>query len=76
MLLIYITNRFSVFIPSKDEILLKKDTNLFAWEEDRITSVGYNFNFLCGRPHGVEPPLSPCPHASTWAWAPPSMWTS
>jgi len=30
MLLIYIAERFPLFIPSKDEILVKKDANLFA----------------------------------------------
>jgi len=50
MLLIYITEKFQLFIPSKDG---KKDTNFFAWEEDRMTSVDSNLNFLCGRPHGA-----------------------
>ena len=31
----------------------KKYTNFFEREEDRITSVDTNFNFLCGRPHGA-----------------------
>jgi len=69
LLLIYIAEKFPLFIPSKDEILVKKDANFLAWEEDRMTSVDYNFNFLCGRPHGAWPP-SPSPHASTWAWPP------
>jgi len=30
-----------------------KDSNFFALEEDRMTSVG--FNFQCGRPRGVHP---------------------
>jgi len=34
-----------------------------------MTSVDFNFNFLCGRPHGLDP--LPRPHASTWAWSPP-----
>jgi len=44
----------------------KKDANFFAQEEDSMTSVDSNFNFLCGRPHGAGPPL-PHPHASTRA---------
>ena len=55
LLLIFITNRyrgkFPLFIPSKDEILVKTVANFFAWEEDRMKSVDSNFNFLCGRPH-------------------------
>jgi len=31
----------------------KEDTNFFSREEDRMTSVDSNFNFLCGRPHGA-----------------------
>src|SRR6218665_1797858 len=44
------------FFLSKDEILVKKDANFFAWEEDSMTSVDSNFNFLRGRPHGAGPP--------------------
>jgi len=44
----------------------KKYANFFAGEEDMMTSVDSNFNFLYGRPHGARllPP-------STWAWLPP-----
>jgi len=55
--IIYIAEKFPLFIPSKDKILVKRDANFFAWEEDRMTSVDYNI--LRGRPH-----------ASTWALAP------
>src|SRR6218665_1334880 len=37
----------------------------FACEEDSMTSVDSNFNFLCGRPHGAGPPSpSTCVHLS------------
>ena len=52
----YVAEKFSLVIPSKDEIRVKKDANFFAWEEDRMTSVDSNFNFLCGRPHEAWPP--------------------
>ena len=34
---------------------IKNYANFFAREEDRMTSVDSNFNFLCGRPHGAWP---------------------
>src|SRR6218665_1350390 len=34
----------------------KKGANFFAWEENSMTSVDSNFNFLCGRPHAAGPP--------------------
>src|SRR6218665_848962 len=37
-----------------------------------MTSVDFNFNFLCGRPHGVGPlPLSTCVHLSLSHLLPP-----
>jgi len=51
LLVIYITNlyrwKISTFYSGK------KDANFFAWDEDRMTSVDSNFNFLCGHPHGA-----------------------
>src|SRR6218665_531859 len=49
-------------IPSKDEILLKKTpTSSHEKKTGCMVSVGSNFNFLCGRPHGAYPlPLSTC----------------
>jgi len=75
--IIYIANlywrKMSTFIPYKDKILVPKNSNFFAWEEDRITSVGCNF--LCGRPHGADPsPLSTCVHLSLTPS--PFVWTS
>src|SRR6218665_2152031 len=69
LLVIYITNlyrrKISTFLLSKDEILVKKDANFFAREEDSMPSVDSNFNFLCGRPHGAgPPPPSTCVHLS------------
>ena len=59
LLVIYITDlyhrKFSTFYSIERRNSGKKDTNFFAWEEDRMTSVDYNFNFLCGRPHGSWP---------------------
>ena len=73
LLLIHIAEKFPLFIPSKEEIPVKKYTNFFAREEDRMTSVDSNFNFLCGRPHGAWPaPPSTCVHRSLT----PSVWTS
>src|SRR6218665_1787123 len=43
----------------------KKYANFFAREEDSMTPVDSNFNFLCGRPHGAgPPPPSTCVHLS------------
>src|SRR6218665_2700229 len=68
LLVIYITNlyrrKFSTFYSVERQNSDKKDTNFFAREEDRMTSVDSIFNFLCGRPHGASPP-SPGTHAST-----------
>jgi len=45
----YIVDKFTLFIPSKDEILVTKmSTSLHE-----KTTVNSNFNFLCGHPHGV-----------------------
>ena len=67
---IYITNIFcrkiSTFSVERQNSG-KKDAHFFEWEEDSMTSVDSNFNFLCGRRHGAGPSL-PRPHASTWAW--------
>jgi len=55
----------------------EKDANFFAWEEDSMTSVDFNFNLLCGRPHGAWPPITPvrmCPPEPDPS--PPSVWTS
>ena len=73
LLVIYITNlyrrKISTFYSVQRRNSGKKYTNFFAWEEYRMTSVDSNFNFLCGRPHGLDPSLRP--HASTWPWPPP-----
>src|SRR6218665_2624177 len=57
LLVIYITNlysrKISTFYSVQRRNSCKKDTNFFAREEDRMTSVDSNFNFLCGRPHGA-----------------------
>ena len=46
--------KISIFL-SKDEILVKKmPTSLH--EKKSMTSVDSKFKFLCGRPHGAEPP--------------------
>jgi len=70
LLVIYITNlhwqKISTFYSVQRRNSGKNDANFFAWEEDRMTSVNSNFNFLCERPHGAWP-LYPRPHASTWA---------
>ena len=63
--------KFTLFIPSKDEILVKKP-NFFAREEDRLTSVGSNF--LCGRPHGADYLPVRMRHLSLPPL--PSVWTS
>jgi len=80
LLVIFITNlyrwKISTVYSVLNGILVKKDTNVLAWEEDRMTSRDSNFNFLCERLHGASP-SSPRPHASTLAWPPsPSVWTS
>ena len=71
LLVIFITilyrRQISTFYSVQRRNSGKKDAN-FAWEEDRMTSVDSNFNFLCGRAHGSWPPR---PHASTWAWSLP-----
>src|SRR6218665_2119044 len=64
---IYITNvyrrKISSFYSVQRLNLVKKYTNFFALEEDRMTSVDYNFSFLFGRPHGAgPPPPSTCVH--------------
>ena len=73
ILVIYITNiylrKFSTFYSAERWNSSKKDTNFFAWDEDRMTSVDSIFHFLCGRPHGLDP--LPRPNVSTWAWLPP-----
>jgi len=73
LLVIYITNlylwKISTFYSVQRRNSGKKYANFFAGEEDRMTSVDSNFNFLCGRKHGAWSPSS-CPHASTWAWPP------
>ena len=61
LLVIYITNlyrrKISTFYSVQRQNSGKKDADFFAWEEeDRMTSVDSNFNFLCGRPHGAWPP--------------------
>ncbi len=38
--------KLTTIILSKDEILVKKDANFFELE-DRMTSMGSNFDFLC-----------------------------
>jgi len=43
-----------------------KNANFFAWEKDRMMSVGSNF--LCGCPHGADELISPRPHVSTRVW--------
>jgi len=69
LLVIYVTNlyrkKISLFIPSKDEILVKKTTTSL---HEKMTPVDSNFNFLYGRPHWAWPHLPPRPHVSTWAW--------
>jgi len=68
MLLIYIAEKFPLFIPSKDESFLKTYANFFAGEEDRMTSVDSKFNFLCGRPPETDPSLpSTCGHQKRMA---------
>ena len=58
LLVIYIVETFSLF-SVKRRNYGKKDANFFAWEEDSMTSVDSNFNFLCGRPHGAGHPPPP-----------------
>ena len=69
LLVIFITNlyrqKMSTFYSVQRWNSGKKDANFFAREEDRMTSVDSNFNFLCGHPHGAWPIL---PSPSTWAW--------
>ena len=60
----YIAENLPLFIPSKDEILVKKDNNFF---EDRMTSVDSIFIF-CVDVHMELDHLSSL-HASTWAWS-------
>ena len=43
MLLIYIDEKISLFILSKDEILVQKTFNSFALVEDRMASMGSIF---------------------------------
>jgi len=78
VLLDYITNlyrrKFSTFYSDERRNSDKKDTNFFAWEEDRMTSVDSIFNFLCGCPHEACPP-STCVHLSL-APLKPSVWMS
>jgi len=56
LLLIFITNlyrrKISTFYSVQRRNSGKKDANFFAREEDRMTPVDSNFNFLFGRPHG------------------------
>ena len=68
LLVIYVTNlyrkKISLFIPSKDEILVKKTTTSL---HEKMTPVDSNFNFLYGRPHWAWPHLPPpstCIHLS------------
>jgi len=44
ILLVYIDITFSLFIASKDEILITNNANFFAREEDWMTSVGYKYS--------------------------------
>ena len=69
VLVIYTTNlyrqKFPLFIPFKDEIMVKKH-QLHCMGRRQMLPVGSNFNFLGERPHGADPR----PRASTWAWSP------
>jgi len=61
ILLVYIlTKNFHFLFCPKTKFWSKKNANFFAWEEDRMTSVGYNF--LCGHPHGADTPIHRLPH--------------
>ena len=80
LLVIYITNlyrrKFSLFIPPKDEILVKK-TPTSLHEKKTWWHQWTLFNFRCGRPHGAWPHLPPstCVHLSLTPLS-VSVWTS
>ena len=59
VLLIY-TNKKSTFYSVQN--YGPKIVNFFAWEENWMTSVGYNF--MSGRPHGADHPPSVGVHLS------------
>ena len=78
LLVIYITNlhrpKMSTFYSVQRRNSGKKYTNFFAWEEDRMTSVDFDFNFLCGRPHAstcVHLSLTPPPPCRRHNWMTP-----
>src|SRR6218665_3440320 len=55
LLIIFITNlyhrKISTFYSVQRRNSGKKDARFFAREEDRMTSMDSNLNFLCGRPY-------------------------
>ena len=60
LLIIFITNlyrrKISIFIPSKDEILVKRTPTSLHEKKTERQSMDSNFNFLRGRPHRAWPP--------------------
>ena len=54
-----LTNFHLLFRPKTK--FWQKIANFFPGEEDRMTSVDSNFNFLCGRPPGGLNRLTPLP---------------
>ena len=70
LLVIYITNlypwKISTFYSVQRRNSGKNDANFFAWEEDRMTSVDSNFNFLCDLPPFTCVHLSLTPSPSVW----------
>jgi len=70
LLVIYIAKKFPIFIPSKDEILVKKTST--SLHEKKTGWRQWNpILIFCVNVHIDLDPLSPRPHASKWAWPPP-----
>ena len=70
LLLIYIAEKFPLFIPSKDEIVIKRmSTSLHkkktGWHQWTLILI------FCVDVHMGLDPSQPRPHASAWAWPPP-----